>query len=533
MLKRYYERDDSSVTPTDETPGPVVSPVMVVNELSPSDCKTPEDEDGIVLRNTLQQCVRLSNSEMLKDLCLCVGHLEDEQKHDVIDLIHSFPSLFQDVPTQITVIQHDVKVTGPPIKQHAYRVNYNKRRVMQEEVKYLLDNELAKPSSSAWSSPCLLVPKPDGTFRFCTDYRRVNAVTIPDCYPLPRMEDCIDNIGTAHFVSKLDLLKGYWQVPLTIEASNISAFVTPDTFAQYTVMAFGLRNDPATFQRLVNVVLAGVPKCNAYLDDLVVYSSNWVEHVSLLKTVFSRLEKASLTLNLAKCEFGQATISYLGKQVGRGLVKPVEAKVTAIVEFPVPTTKRELHRFLGMTGYYRNFCSNFSTVAHPLTSLLSPSKKFVWADTCQHAFESIKALLCSSPVLRAPNFEVPFKLEVDASAVGAGSVLIQEGGDGIDHPVSYFSRKFNRHQLNYSTIEKETLAMLLSLQHFEVYLGSSNSPITVYTDHNPLVFLTRMYNQNQRLMRWSLLVQNYNLEIKHKKGSENVMAYALSRGLVD
>lgn len=166
---------------------------------------------------------------------------------------------------------------------------------MREEVDYLVREGLAELSSSPWSSPCLLVPKSDGNYRFCTDYRKINAVTVPNCFPMPRMEDCIDNLGSAQFVSKLDLLKGYCQVPLTPRASEISAFVTPDSFMQYRVMAFGLRNAPATFQRLVNTVLAGVSNCSAYLDDLVVYSTSWSEHLSLLGTVFQRLEAASLT----------------------------------------------------------------------------------------------------------------------------------------------------------------------------------------------------------------------------------------------
>ncbi len=217
-------------------------------------------------------------------------------------------------------------------------------------------------------------------------------MTIPDCFPLPRMEDCVDTLGPAKFVSKLDLLKGYWQVPLTARASDISAFVTPDNFAQYCIMAFGMRNAPATFQRLINMVLSGVPNCNAYLDDLIIYSLDWSDHVSILREVFSRLAEISLTLNLAKCEFGQATITYLGKEVGQGQVRPVEAKVTAVTEFPIPATRKELRRFLGMAGYYRNFCKNFSTVVNPLTSLLSPLYPFEWNDTCQHAFDNVKAL---------------------------------------------------------------------------------------------------------------------------------------------
>lgn len=251
--------------------------------------------------------------------------------------------------------------------------------------------------------------------------------------------------------------------------------------------------------------------------------------MQILEQVFTRLAQASLTLNLAKCEFGKATVTYLGKQVGQGQVRPVEAKVAAVTECAVPATRSALRRFLGMAGYYRSFCRNFSTVAQPLTNLISPKVDFVWTHECQHAFECVKTLLSHAPVLAAPNLSKPFTLEVDASAVGAGAVLLQEDADGVDHPVCYFSRKCNKHQVRYSTIEKETLALLLALRHFEVYVGSSPLPVVVFTDHNPIVFLSRMYNHNQRLMRWALIVQDYNLQIRHKKGSENVFADALSR----
>ena len=193
----------------------------------------------------------------------------------------------------------------------------SEKAIMKDEVTYLIKNELATLSTSPWSSLCLLIPKPDGTLRFCTDYRRLNAVTVPDLFPLPRMEDCVDTVGGAVYVSKLDLLKGYWQVPLTPRAAIISAFVTPDSFCQYTVMPFDMRNAAATFQRLVNRVLGDIPSCCAYLDDVVIHSATWPEHVQALKTVLEQLAAASLTVNLVKCEFGKATFTYLGKQVGR------------------------------------------------------------------------------------------------------------------------------------------------------------------------------------------------------------------------
>ena len=294
-------------------------------------------------------------------------------------------------------------------------------------------------------------------------------------------------------------------------------------------MAFGMRNAPATFQRLVNIVLAGVENCTAYLDDLVVHSSSWTEHVATLKVVFERLQAASLTLNLAKCEFGKATVTYLGKEVGRGQVRPIQTKVEAIITYPVATTRRQLRRFLGMVGYYRSFCKNFSTVAAPLTALISPKVPFGWTAECQAAFEAAKLLLCSAPVLAAPDFSKPFKLEVDASMVGAGAVLLQEDGEGVDCPVCFFSRKCNPCQARYSTVDQDTLALLLALQFFDVYLDCSAVPITVFTDHDPLTFLHRMYNQNRRLMRWALIVQSYNISIHHIKGSKNVVADALSR----
>ncbi len=230
---------------------------------------------------------------------------------------------------------------------------------MKKETQYLIEHGLAVPSSSPWCSPCLLVPKSDGTSRFCTDYRKVNQLTKSDSFPLPRIDDCVDRIGQAKFVTKLDLLKGYWQVPLTDRASEISAFATPDVFLQYKVLAFGLKNAPATFQRLMSKVLSNVKNCEAYLDDVVCYSDTWESHLKTLEEVFSRFQEANLTLNLTKCDFCHAKVTYLGKEVGHGTVRPVESKVRAIIDFPSPKSKRELWRFLGMAGYYRNFCKNF------------------------------------------------------------------------------------------------------------------------------------------------------------------------------
>ena len=294
-------------------------------------------------------------------------------------------------------------------------------------------------------------------------------------------------------------------------------------------MPFGMKNSPATFQRLVNSLISNLDGCKAYIDDAIIFSEEWKQHLQTIRTFFDRLSEAKLTVNLAKSEFCHTNLTFLGHIVGQGQVKPVEAKVEAISDFPVPTGKRQLKRFLGIAGYYRKFCNNFSVIAEPLTNLLGKRVKYVWTDDCQKSFDKLKTILKSAPVLLAPSFDKEFKLAVDASDVGAGSVLLQEDDNGVDHPVCYFSKKFNQHQRNYSTIEKEYLSLILALQHFEVYLASSVTPVVIFSDHNPLTFIHKMKNKNQRLLRWSLMLQEHNLDIRHIKGKDNIIPDALSR----
>lgn len=378
------------------------------------------------------------------------------------------------------MIHHDVDVGDVvPVKQHPFRLNPEKQKAQQEEIDYLIENDLIEPSRSCWSSPCLLVPKPDGTYRMCTDNRKVNALTKSDTFPIPRIDDCIDRVGNAKYATKFDLLKGFWQVPLTDRAKEVSAFVTPSGLYQYKVMPFGMKNSPATFQRLINTIISDIEECEAYIDDVIIYSKSWEEHLQIIRKIFEKLRKANLTISLAKSEFGRATVTHLGYVVGQGHVKPVHAKISAILDFPRPSSKKEVMRFLGMAGYYRKFCKNFSLVTEPLTRLLGKKVQYTWSNACEKAFLELKALLVNAPVLTAPSFDRPFKLAVDASDYAVGAVLLQEEEHQVDHPICYFSRKLNKHQQNYSTIEKECLSLILALQHFEVYVTASCLPTIV------------------------------------------------------
>ena len=541
LLKPYYTRSQEEclspvvlVDSSRATGPPLALLERVLMDSSPAGFPPlPAEAELEEEVKTVDDCVlqgRLKNSETLQNLSPLIDHLDRTQRQELRELFDEFMMLFSDVPTQTDVLQHDIDVgDAEPIRQRFYRVPLEKRGVLEKEVQYLLENGLAEPSFSGWSSPCLLVKKSDGSFRFCTDYRKLNAVTKPDSFPLPRIEDCVDQVGAAKFVTKLDLLKGYWQVRLTERAREVSAFITHNGLFAYRVMSFGLRNAPACFQRLMNIVVSGLEGVTVYLDDVVLVSANWPVHMERLRALFHRLAEARLTVNLAKCEFAGATVTYLGRVVGQGQVRPIRAKVTAIDNFSVPLTKRELMRFLGMVGFYRCFCRNFSSVVAPLTDLLKSTAAFSWTDHCQKAFDSVKGLLTSAPVLLAPRLEEPFKIQVDASNVGAGAVLLQEDESGMEHPVCFFSRKFLSYQLNYSVIEKEALALIWALQHFEVYVGGRGVPLVVYSDHNPLTFLHSLQNPNQRLMRWCLFLQPYHLDIRHIRGLENVVADALSR----
>ena len=241
------------------------------------------------------------------------------------------------------------------------------------------------------------------------------------------------------------------------------------------------------------------------------------------------LRKAGLVINLRKSDFAQAKVIYLGHEIGLGKVAPKQANVEAITTFPAPQNKRGVRRFLGMVGYYRRFVKNFSDLASPLTELLKKDVKFTWNSECQKAFENLKSTLITFPLLRSPDFSLPFCLATDASDLGIGAVLLQEDCEGTKHPVAFFSKKLLPAERRYSTIEKEALCLVKAIIHFDVYLSASAEPIKVYTDHNPLVFLNKFKEKNQRILRWSLLLQEYPLSIQHIAGNRNTVPDVLSR----
>ncbi|CAM5117876.1 unnamed protein product [Eretmochelys imbricata] len=364
------------------------------------------------------------------NLSMTLGHMQRQQ---IQELCTSYAPTFSATPGLTERAYHSIDTgNAHPIKVQPYRVPPQVKTAIGREIQDMLQMGVIRPSGSAWASPVVLVPKPDGEIRFCVDYRKLNAVTRPDNYPMPRTDELLEKRGWAQFISTLDLTKGYWQVPLDESAKERSAFITHVGLYEFNVLPFGLWNAPATFQRLVDGLLAGLGEyAVAYLDDVAIFSDSWAEHLEHLQKVFERIREAGLTVKSKKCQIGLNRVTYLGHQVGQGTISPLQAKVDAIQKWPVPKSKKQVQSFLGLAGYCKRFVPQYSQIAAPLTDLTKKKQPNAvqWTEECQKAFNQLKVTLMSDPVLRAPDFDKPFPITTHASELGVGAVLMQEGPD--------------------------------------------------------------------------------------------------------
>lgn len=441
--------------------------------------------------------------------------------------------LFERVKEPTTYTEHQIRLKpGTPIKQRYRPRNPAMQAVINQEVEKMLKEDVIEPSNSGWSSPVVLVRKKDGTYRFCVDFRKLNTASDKDAYPLPYITATLDKLRGARYLSTLDLRSGYCQVPLAPSSRPATAFTVPGRgLLQFTVMPFGLHSTPATFQILLDDVLGPElePNVLVYLDDIVVASRTLEEHLKHLAEVFRRLRAARLRLNPDKCHFCRLSLRYLWHIVDQHGIRTDPEKVSAITDWPNPTTVRKVRQFLGMASWYRRFIPNFSTLAAPLTELTKKKARWKWEETEKEAFEHLKAALTSAPILACPDFESPFVLQTDASKEGLGAVLTQDRGQG-EKVIAYASRTLEKAEKNYSATELECLAVVWRIRRMRGYLEGYH--FTVLTDHQALKWLHQLEAPSRRLGRWMFELQQFDFDIQYRQGKPNQVADALSRGLL-
>lgn len=428
-------------------------------------------------------------------------------------------------------VEFDIKLEPNvmPIKQRFHHVSPAQAEIVRNEIDMMLKEGFIERSTSAWASPVVLVRKKDGSTRFCVDYRKLNNVTCKDVYPLPRIQEALDSFAGASVFSTLDLKSGYWQIPIKKEARDKTAFISRHGLYQWRVMPFGLCNAPATFQRMMDAILEGIKweYCLVYLDDIMVYSKDFKEHIRHLDVVLSRLEQAGLKLNLKKCKIARAEVSYLGHVIDKSGVRPDNSNTEAVKDYPRPKNVKEMRTFLGLASYYRRFVKDFASLADPLFKLCHPKEKFEWGEIHEKAFESLKKALISPPVLAHPDPAKPYIIQTDASDVAIGAILAQSSPEG-ERVVAYGSHSLDVTQRRYCATERECLAIVWALQQFRPYVYGR--PFQLMTDHSALQYLkSAQYNGNSKLIRWALQLSEFDFTVIHKKGSTNGNVDALSR----
>lgn len=464
-----------------------------------------------------------------------VDSLSEETQREVLACMLSRElAKFDKVSGRTHVVEHTIKLKDEtPIKQRYYPRNPKMQEVINEEVDRMLKEGVIEESSSPWSSPVVLVKKTTGAYRFCIDFRRLNQATERDAYPLPQINFIIEKLKEARFISTLDLKQGYWQVPLSVESRPLTAFTVPGKgLYQFVVMPFGLHSAGASFQRLLDKIIGPElePKAFAYLDDLIIVSKTFEEHLEILREVFERLRRAGLKINPEKCHFGKRELRYLGHIVSEAGIKTDPEKVKAIRDFPTPNTVRKLRSFLGLASWYRRFVDNFAKLTVPLTKLLRKDSKWNWAEDQHKAFESLKDRLTSTPVLSCPDFSKPFCLQVDASGEGLGAALTQKFNNR-EHVIAYASRLLSDGERKFTVTEQECLALVWAVKKFRPYIEGYH--FVAITDHAALKWLMNLQQPSGRLARWVLDLQQYDFEIQYRKGTLNKVADALSRNPIE
>lgn len=456
------------------------------------------------------------------------------------DVINDFPEVFKSELRQTPGasakhgVYHHIKTTGPPAHQKFRRLPPDKLEVAKQYFADMVRMGVCAKAASPWAAPLHMTPKADGTLRPCGDYRNLNKQTEPDHYPVPNMADLINSLHGAKVFSKLDLLKGYFQVPVHPEDVPKTAIITPFGSFVFFYSTFGLKNSGATFQRLMDTIFGEIPFVVVYIDDLLIFSRNHVEHKQHLRTTLRLLRDNGLICRTDKCAFGLSSVEFLGHIVSSDGVRPTPSKVEAITRFPRPTAIKEVQEFLGLINFYGRFVPKAAARLAPLYDIIgSKTKDFAWTDACTTAFEGAKSALAEAATLAYPLPNLPITITTDASDAAVGACL-EQTINNVVRPIAFFSRKLRPNERKYSTFDRELLAIFLALRHFRHFVGGNN-PVTLRTDHKPIVqaFCKTSDAWTARQQRHLSAIAETGCAIEHLPGTSNPVADALSRVEID
>ena len=529
----------------DATPAETVGP-QVEEQTTPIDGALPPEQtevDHSPEPATLLHVHSDKDKWRKEELARSIGPtdtLDRTQRQELINFLqghHLTFALQENERGETDLIEFDIETgDAPPRRCAPRRMPFAVREEVARQLKTMQDAHVIQPSASPWASPVVMVRKKDGSHRFCIDYRNLNAVTKQDTFPLPRIDDLLDQLGKCKYFSTLDLASGYWQIKVAPTSREKTAFTTPQGLFEFLVMPFGLTNAPAVFQRLMQRVLAGLNPDSGpdfvavYIDDVLVFSRTVEEHLIHLQAVIQRIGEAGLKLKPSKCHFARREVEYLGHLVTPEGLKTNQKLVEAVTEFETPKDVNGVRRFLGMSSYYRRFINGFARIAAPLRKLTRKGAVFHWTSACSDAMRTLKDLLTTAPVLAYPLFDKPFTVETDACIEGLGAVLEQMQADAKLHPVAYASRSLTEAERNYGITELEVLAVVWALTRFHCYLYGHS--VTVITDHAAVRAVLETPNPSAKHARWWTRVYGAGLKdirILYRPGRLNAAADALSR----
>lgn len=506
--------NDSLVKGNSEYP---LERVEVIDAAGPKEPAPPREEPEVLKRLWTDVPVEVT------------GEDRDKLKNLVLKYETTF-SLHEDDNGFTSVIQHEID-TGQerPVRQPLRRQPLTVLPMIDQQLTEMLEQGIVEPSMSEWASNVVMVKKKDGSMRFCIDYRQLNLKTRKDAHPLPLIRESLDTLGGASWYSTFDLRAGYHQLALHPRDKHKTAFVTRKGSFQFTVLPFGLCNSPASFSRLMNLVLSGLnyEVCLVYLDDIIVFSKDIETHLQRLELVFQRLQKFNLKLKPSKCHLLQQRVLFLGHILSKEGVATDPSKIRAVEEWTVPKNVRQVRSFVGLCSYYRRFIDEFAEIAKPLHYLTRKRVPFLWDDECQHAFEELKKRLITSPILGLPRDGGRYVLDTDASAYAIGAVLSQKQ-DGEDRVIAFASRLLSPAERNYNVTRRELLAVVYFLKEFRQYLLGQK--FVLRTDHSALQWLRRTPEPIGQQARWLETIEEFDLEIQHRAGAQHGNADALSRG---